>query len=272
MFKIGEFSKLSQVPTKTLRYYDQIGLLKPDRVEPFTSYRFYTIDQLRRITTILVLRDLDFSLAEIAQMLDDDLTPEQMRGMLRLKQAEIARRVETEQARLARVEARLKQLEETTMPDYEVVLKQTESMQALVVRDVVPDYQSMSTLYVDLMEALEKHGLTPTGPMFGIYYDDSYMESDVDVEVGIPIAPKADLPTEGRIRVREVEALPQVASLLRHGPYDDFSPAYQALMTWVKAGGYEITGHAREVYLRGPSECQDQTDCVVEIQYPVRRA
>lgn len=271
MFKIGEFSKLSRVPTKTLRYYDEIGLLRPDRVDAFTGYRYYTLEQLRRANTILVLRDLDFSLAEIATMLDEALTPEQMRGMLRMKQAEIARRVAAEQARLARVEARLRQLEDETMPDYEIVIKQMEPAQALVVRDVIADYQHMGMLYAEVMEAVQSHGLTPTGPMFGIYYDDGYKETDVDVEVGIPVS-GGSLPAGGRARIRTLDGQAQVASLLRKGPFNDFSPAYQALMTWIKTGGYEITGHAREIFLRGPGEVQDQNECLVEIQYPVRQA
>jgi len=62
MFKIGEFSKLSQVTVKTLRYYDEIGLLKPAEVDRFTSYRYYSVDQLPRLNRILALKDLGLSL------------------------------------------------------------------------------------------------------------------------------------------------------------------------------------------------------------------
>ena len=79
MFKIGDFSKLSQVPVKTLRYYDEIGLLKPAKVDRFTSYRQYSADQLPRLNRILALKDLGLSLAQIAQLLDGDLPPEQIR-------------------------------------------------------------------------------------------------------------------------------------------------------------------------------------------------
>jgi len=89
MFKIGEFSKLSQVTVKTLRYYDEIGLLKPAKVDRFTSYRYYSADQLPRLNRILALKDLGLSLAQVAQLLDGDLPPAQIRGMLRLKQAEL---------------------------------------------------------------------------------------------------------------------------------------------------------------------------------------
>ncbi len=89
MFKIGDFSKLSQVSVKALRLYDQMGLLKPSQVDRFTSYRYYSASQLPRLNRILALKNLGFSLEQIAKLLDDQIPPEQIRGMLRLKQAEL---------------------------------------------------------------------------------------------------------------------------------------------------------------------------------------
>jgi DNA-binding transcriptional MerR regulator len=97
------------VPVKTLRY-DQIKLLKPAHVDKFSSYRYYMVDQMPRLNRILALKDLNFTLDQIARMLDDSLTPEQMRGMLRLKQAEIERNLDEEQAWLRRIESRLRQI------------------------------------------------------------------------------------------------------------------------------------------------------------------
>ena len=92
MIKIGDFSRLSQVSVKTLRYYDEVGLLKPVEVDRFTSYRYYSFDQLPRLNRVLALKDLGFSLEQIAQALDEGLTPDQLRGMLKLKRAEIDRK------------------------------------------------------------------------------------------------------------------------------------------------------------------------------------
>ncbi|HLB47902.1 MAG TPA: helix-turn-helix domain-containing protein [Anaerolineales bacterium] len=106
MIKIGDFSKLSQATVKALRLYDEMGLLKPARVDNFTGYRYYSADQLPRLNRILALKDLGFSLEQIAQLLKDDLPVEQLRGMLKMKRAEIEQRLEDEQERLTRVEAR----------------------------------------------------------------------------------------------------------------------------------------------------------------------
>jgi DNA-binding transcriptional MerR regulator len=89
MLKIGEFSRLSQVTVKTLHHYDEIGLLKPSQTDPFTSYRYYALDQLPRLHSIMALKELGLSLDEIAQVLLEDLPPEQIRGMYRLKRAEL---------------------------------------------------------------------------------------------------------------------------------------------------------------------------------------
>ena len=111
LLKIGDFSKISQVSVKTLRYYDEVGLLRPVEVDPFTGYRYYSAGQLPRLHRVLALKDLGFSLEQISRLLDDELSPAQIRGVLRMKQAELQQHIRDELARLARVEARLRQLE-----------------------------------------------------------------------------------------------------------------------------------------------------------------
>ncbi|MCB9420183.1 MAG: MerR family transcriptional regulator [Ardenticatenaceae bacterium] len=277
MFKIGEFSKLSRVPVKTLRYYHQIGLLEPAQIDDFTGYRYYTAVQLTRLNHILALKDLGFSLEQIGQMVPDaasadDLLLEQVRGLLRLKQAEVVQQIEMEQARLARLarlEQRLKQIEkESKMPDYDVVIKQVDKMKIAGVRDVVANYQSVGPLYGELFAALGQHGITPAGPVMGIYYDEEYKESDVDVETAVPVT-GGSLP-KGRVAIRELPGA-EVASLVRTGPYDDFTPAYQALMGWIEANGYRIIGPNREIYLRGPEAGVAPAEFVTEIQFPVAK-
>src|SRR5262245_12469933 len=111
MIKIGEFSKLVQVPVATLRYYDQVGLLKPVQVDAFTGYRYYSASQLPRLHRILALKGLGFSLEQIATALVDEVTPEQMRGMLRLRHAQLSQQLAAMHSRLVEVEVRLQQIE-----------------------------------------------------------------------------------------------------------------------------------------------------------------
>src|SRR3954468_4044377 len=111
MIKIGEFSKLVQIPVATLRYYDQVGLLKPIEVDRFTGYRFYSASQLPRLHRILALKGLGFSLEQVGLVLAEGLSPEQMRGMLRLRHAQISQHLVDVQNQLLEVEGRLDQIE-----------------------------------------------------------------------------------------------------------------------------------------------------------------
>src|SRR5690242_2582369 len=124
MFKISEFSRLSQVSVKALRYYDELGLLKPAHVDPLTGYRYYTTEQFFQLNRILAFKDLGFTLGQITQALNEQLPASQIRGMFRLRQAEAQAAIEREQTRLARIEARLRQIErEEALSAHDVVLK-----------------------------------------------------------------------------------------------------------------------------------------------------
>src|SRR5919202_3179595 len=148
MFKIGVFSRISQVPVATLRFYDEVGLLKPMRLDPFTGSPYYAADKLPRLNRILALKDLGFSLEQIAHLLDEDLPTAQLRGMLRLKRMELQQRLQDEQARLARVEARLRQIElEESMPTHEIVLKHVDPLTVARVCTVVPAHRNVSWLF-----------------------------------------------------------------------------------------------------------------------------
>ena len=111
MLKIGDFARAAQVTVKTLRFYACEGLLSPVYIDRYSGYRYYTLDQLPTLNRILALKDLGFSLAQIRQLLGETLTAEQLRAMLRVKQAELQQSVERERARLARVEERLEMID-----------------------------------------------------------------------------------------------------------------------------------------------------------------
>ena len=98
MFKIGEFSRFTRVSVKTLRHYDEMGLLRPRLVDPFTNYRYYSADQVPRLNQILALRELGFSLEQIGRLLEAELSPEQLLGMFRRKRSEIVTRLREDEA------------------------------------------------------------------------------------------------------------------------------------------------------------------------------
>src|SRR5205823_6167818 len=122
------------------RYYDAIGLLPAAQIDRWTGYRYYTAVQLPRLNRILALKDLGFSLEQIAQLLDAGLSAGQLHGMLSAKRTELQQALAAAQDQLMRVEARLQVIEqEATMPDYEVLIKQVAATRVAGVRGIVPD-------------------------------------------------------------------------------------------------------------------------------------
>jgi predicted transcriptional regulator YdeE len=128
MLKIGEFAQEGQVTIKTLRHYAKLGLLKPIWTDRFTGYRYYSREQLSRLNRIMALKDLGFTLEQIGQVLQEEMTLDELRGMLRLKQAELAQHVREEQARLSRIEERLRRIEQADDPLLSLIAQQKEQI------------------------------------------------------------------------------------------------------------------------------------------------
>ncbi|MBI5035172.1 MAG: MerR family transcriptional regulator [Chloroflexi bacterium] len=272
MFKIGDFSKLSQLSVKTLRYYDELGLLKPVEVDRFTGYRYYSADQLPRLNRILALKDLGLSLEQIASLLDDDLPAAQIRGMLRLKQSEMRERVKEEQARLARVEARLRQIEqEGKMPTYEVVIKKVPTLRVASLRGIIPSFSEQGEMWNELETYLGQQRIKPIGPCLTLYHDTEYKDHDVDAEVSEPVEASVRS-NSARIKVYDLPAVESMASTVHHGPFNTLSQAYNALMQWIQTNGYRICGPDREIYVKANEPPrQDDPSYVTEIQIPVEK-
>jgi DNA-binding transcriptional MerR regulator/predicted transcriptional regulator YdeE len=277
MIKIGEFSRLAQVPINTLRYYDQVGLLKPVKVDSFTGYRYYAVSQLRRLNRILALKGLGFSLEQIAAVLDEGLSVAEMRGMLRLRHAQIRQQLEEMQGQLLEVEARLNQIErEDHLNTYDVILKQVEPQLVASVRTILPDHSAVGSLYAEVYEALGEHVSAALGPNPGqggqtliLWYDTEYKETDVDGAAAFFI--RCPAPDHGRMRVHELPGA-LMAATIHHGSYDTIGDAHQAVITWIEANNYRIAGADREInlYNRMPIRRDDPT-YVTEIQYPVEK-
>jgi DNA-binding transcriptional MerR regulator/DNA gyrase inhibitor GyrI len=267
MLRIGDFSSLSQVTIKTLRYYDEQGLLRPAHVDAVTGYRYYAVAQLPRLHRILALRDLGFSLDQIGGILNDGVSAEQLKGMLLLRQVEQQAKVEEEQARLSRLHARLSLIEKEQTMGNEVVIKQLSAQWIASVRETIPNYPSVGKLYGEVLA-----GIPPGSFSIGValWHDPEFRDHDVDAEAGFYL--KQPVHSSGRVKVHELPPV-TVASAMHHGAYKRLSEAYDALLRWVGSSGYIVAGPIRELYLQLSMPVrQDDESYITEIQVPVVKA
>ena len=258
MLKIGDFSQLAQVSVRTLRYYDEMGLLKPAQTDRFTDYRYYSLEQLGRLNRILALKELGFSLEQVARLVHDNVPPAQLRGMLVLKQAELAREVEDSQRRMARVEARLRQIEgEATPSPYEVVLKEAPAQTIAGVRRIIPTLADMehrcALVFAHLYDWLAEQPFRTPPPELVLYHNREYTEQNIDMEAAVVLdkaALHALVPRAGELRVASLPGA-TLASTVHHGRIEAVTDAIIALFAWCDVNGYAGDGALRELHLFG---------------------
>ena len=265
MFRIGDFSRLTQVTVKALRHYDSLGLLKPAHIDPESGYRYYTGSQLPRLNRILALKDLGFSLEQIGQLLDADLSPEQLRVMLQAKQDEVREHIEAEQSRLLRIGARLQQIAEgTTAAGYDVVLKSVDAQPVASLRGLIPTRNAIGRLFRELTMYQQKHQLRASS-WATIWHETEFREQGIDAEA--TFATDDPVPAEGRVVGRVLPAIERMATVVHHGSPSNIGDGCQALLKWIEANGYQLDGPERVVLLqRGGA---DWSKTVAELQYPV---
>jgi DNA-binding transcriptional MerR regulator len=272
MFSIGDFAKLGRVSIRMLRHYDTVGLLEPAHVDPFTGYRSYDAGQLRRLNRVVALKDLGFTLQQVRTILDEPVGFDELRGMLRLRRAQLEAQLSADTSRLARVEARLRLIEsEGKMTTTVVETKSIPAVRVVGLSAVAASYDpadigpTIQPLYPQLIERLEKAGVEPVGPSIAFYSPASEVSEDaVNVRATFPVGPH-DVEGLESFDLPAIEA----ATIVHHGSMDGVDETYQTLTAWIEDHGHRATGYAREVYLA----CPDDIDAwVTELQIPLDSA
>jgi DNA-binding transcriptional MerR regulator len=270
MFAIGEFARHGRVSVRVLRHYDAIGLLEPVRVDPATGYRFYEAGQLSRLNRIVALKNLGFTLQQVASILDEHLSPAELRGMLKLRQAELREQIATDAARLAQVEARLAAIESEASEPAPVVVRRIAAARVAELTGTAAGYQPqfitpvIQPLYRELGRRLCEAGIAITGPGVAYYEDAGNEAGAITVHAALPIGARPG--GQQGFGVVELSEIPAAATVIHHGCMDGVLPAIQALARWIDASEYRSLGYAREVTLKFGDV---REDWVTELQEPI---
>ncbi len=274
MFGIGEFSKIAQVPASQLRYYDEIGLFVPASINSETGYRFYSVEQLAQLNRILALKDLGLSLGQIERLLETEIEPEEIRGMLVLRKAQIEQTLEAETARLRAVESRLQLLERGGgFKDDDVVLKSLPAYAFLSLRQRYRGLGDTLGAIAQINQIVPKQLEAKTlGRFAAVIHSPLFEERDWDLEFGFLLAQPQDLavtlPSGAVMKVRELPAIQTAVTAIRYGGPEKGHLAYSAVGTWAEKYQYALVGPGREVFVV-PPQPDREAEMVVEIQFPV---
>ncbi len=275
MFRIGDFSRIARVSARLLRFYDEIGLLRPAHADPQTGYRFYTVAQLGQLNRILVLKDLGFELEQVRDIMTSNVGAAELRNMLLLRRNDVERSLATEAQRLRHIETRIAQIEaEGSLSADDVVVRAEPAHRLLSVRRTMPSFAAARALIGELKAA--SAGVLPKGPpctLVAVAHAAQFEEEELDVEFGFVVGDAFDRepPAGSPLRLRELEAVPRMAVCVRVGLPEDAHLVTAKVGRFLEASGERLAGPSREVFLR-PPDPERMHESVVEMQFPIGSA
>ncbi|MGG4093290.1 MerR family transcriptional regulator [Paenibacillus lautus] len=271
MFKISEFSKISQVSVKTLRYYDQLSVLKPAYTDKFTGYRYYSADQMFQLHRILAFKELGFSLDQIRQMMDEHIPLEQIRGMFRIKQSEIQANLDKEQSRLSQINDRLSIIENEgrELVSHDVVLKEIESQLVMSYRQKA-SLRQIPSLFKKLDEHLGNPGVSSLSQMV-LWHDCDESDDNIDIEVARLVQHR--MPSQPPFILRQLPEVAMMATLIHHCRTTSPCTASMELALWIERNGYVMKENEPRREICIPHLHLDDPEAyVAEVQIAVERA
>jgi DNA-binding transcriptional MerR regulator len=265
LYKIGLFSQMSRITIKTLRHYDEVGLLKPAYIDEFTGYRYYSSTELPILHEILSLRQMGLSLEEIGKV-QKGISVE---TLLIQKKAELLKKIAEETMKLSQVEYYLHHKNE--VGDYSVILKELPEVVVASMRTIIPSYNELFNIVPPMGREMERLGCVCAVPeyCFNIYHDGEYKETNVDVEICEAVTEKKE--DSDMINFKRIDKVETAACVLHKGSYDGFPKAYGALMQWMEKNGFELIDYPRESYIDGIWNKDSIEEWLTEIQFPVRK-
>ncbi|MFJ3389903.1 MULTISPECIES: MerR family transcriptional regulator [unclassified Lysinibacillus] len=273
MLSIGEFSKICGVSTKTLRYYAEIGLINPDEINAESGYRYYSIEQLKRMLYINRLKSYHFSLEEIKAMLEleEDQSEEMLFSALNHKRNEMQEKLKAFEYLVKQLSHDIANLEKgmpimSYLDDIEVQLVETKPKNILFKRLVMSsdDYSSgYGNYFSKLYEKIATEQLTLLGKPMTIYHSPEFNPTGNDTEFAIPIA-------ESVKGTRDLPGSLCAKSVLK-GAYPELTSVYANLMKWIEDEGYELIMPPYEIYVTDPNQANSSEDYITEVYFPVKK-
>ena len=270
MLKIGEFSKLSRVSIRSLRRYDEAGLLAPASIDPFTGYRYYSERQLPVAARIRALRDMGFPLAAVREVLGCYDDPGALERCLRLQRASAWEAMEEAERRLRLLDTALVRLRKDESMQYDVTVKTIPERQVASVRQIIPRYDREGDLWGIFCQETARMHIQDGDPSLcaAVFHDREFRESDVDVEIQKSV--RGTYPDTDHVKFKTVPAV-EVASATFRGSYSQMDSAIEAVAAWVESSGWEFCGPFFNFYHVSPHDTRNPEEFVTEVCYPVRR-
>lgn len=270
MFRIGEFSKITQVSIRMLRYYDEQKLLEPCLIDDSNGYRFYSADQIDQLNRIILLRDMGFGVKEMKEILRS-WNPVQLKRNLLEQKKRTEETIQTENHRLRQIQGMLYDLEHQEKKlDIEIIMKQLPMQQVLSLRRVVPNYYCEAQLWAELSRYMKKIKNAESLSCFSIYHDLDYREENVDIEICVVLNHIDVVIDNKELIYRQVDGVDIAACFMIYGPYSNINRAYKEFAHWLESHPeYRMSGENRQICHVAMNNTDNPEEYITELQIPL---
>lgn len=270
MYQISEFSKLTFISVRMLRYYDKNDVFKPIYVDTSNGYRYYSASQIPTLNRIKTLRDFGFTVQEIKYCLS--LNEQEFLSVIKEKEASLTTELIEKETILKRIQRFNSTSELTSHFEIDVALKSIPSLSVLSLRKIIPTYFHESELWLELTALIkEKKIVIPFEYLsFAIFYDNDYRDIDVDVEIAVTIP--VTIPVEFPFSSYELAGYPLAASIMVIGSYQNIDPTYQEFAKWLENHSeYKMIGNTRQIAHKGPWSTENENEYITELLIPIEK-
>ncbi|MEM6282941.1 MAG: MerR family transcriptional regulator, partial [Chloroflexota bacterium] len=248
-------------------------LLQPAKVNPGSGYRYYSAGQLPALNRIVALKELGLSLNQIQRFIKDDVSLDEMQGMLLLRKAEIEQQVLAEMQRIRTIESRLKQIRQQGQQMRDVVVKELPTRRYFGVRGIAPDWESSMQQWRDVVPLLPDTSDDRYSNFMGILHADGVTTDYFDLEIGRILKANSHplLQTrDGQLFVeRELPPCEMATFVHRGAPYE-VHIGFSVVGEWAEINNYAFIGPVHVIILDAAG-FQDVPDLVVEVQFPIQK-
>lgn len=270
MFKIGEFSKITQISVRMLRYYDEQKLLEPCMIDNLNGYRLYSAKQIDQLNRIVLLRDMGFGVKDIKALLET-WNSENIKITLMEQMKKTEENIQSEKRELKQIQGLLSDLDNQERElTIEIIRKALPMQHVMSIRRIVPDYYYESILWKEFGEVLNNVRNIDKLQSFSIYHDLDYREKDVDIELCV-VAEELNIPVKNKeVIYRQVEKVDMAACFMIYGPYDNISRAYKEFAYWLERHNeYQMHGENRQVCHISWCHTKNPEEYITELQIPL---
>lgn len=275
MFKIGEFSKISGLSVDTLHHYEKMNILLPVFTDTFTGYRYYDAAQLVTVNKIVALKDANFSLQEISNLIGSDITVKDFLKLVEDKANFLEEVLKQETEKLNRLRNNIFLIKNGGIPQMnEIIVKRVEPILNAALRKKFHKSrfdEELEYMWEEVNRVIVKNNVKRTVPCMMLYHtgwwnlDES---ENLEVEVVEPVT--KEFSGEGEVKVYELPSEDYMACIVHHGSFATIGKVFEELFDWIKQNNYAINGPLREIYHKGDWATNNTEEYVTEIQVPIK--